>query len=279
MTPARSADVRTPVLALGACLSLVFATGCMRPSKLESPTPAAEDEALNRPFLAPLELTDDPVQDAIVRVVGEVSCSGTLIADDLVLTAHHCVAERDDHGAVLTRDMPATSIHVELGGDDLPWGEVRVKAIVTPACGYEQGTGDLAILVLSRKLVGMPTFEPSMTAPRTEDDVTPWGFGRCAMSEGAVHRQSRAGGSINAVDRGVFRAEAAICPGDSGGPVLNNKREVMGVISAAVMDTDARTRDSAYFARLDRFQSMFSAAREIADGADPAELPPYRSCQ
>ena len=113
---------------------MALLTGCMRPSKLESPTPAAEDDALNRPFLAPLELTDDPVQDAIVRVVGEVSCSGTLIADDLVLTAHHCVAERDENGAVLTRDLQATSVHVELGGDDLPWGEVRVKAIVTPAC-------------------------------------------------------------------------------------------------------------------------------------------------
>lgn len=252
-----------------ACLFMVFSTGCIRPSKVELPTPAAQDDALNRPFLAPLELTDDPVQDAIVRVVGEVSCSGTLIADDLVLTAHHCVSERDEKGNVLTRDIPATSVHVELGGDDLPWGEVRVKAIVTPACGYEQGTGDLAILVLSRKLVGMPTFEPSVSPPHLEEEVTPWGFGRCAMSEGAIRRQSRPGGLVNAVDRGVFRADAAICPGDSGGPVLNNKREVIGVISAAVMDTDARTRDSAYFARLDRFQQLFSAAREIADGASP----------
>lgn len=266
-----------PLMAL---VCLLTASGCVRPSKFESPTPAAEEDALNRPFLAPLELTDDPVQDAIVRVVGEVSCTGTLIADDLVLTAHHCVSQRDEAGSVLTRDAAPTSIHIELGGDDLPWGEVRVKAIVTPACGYEQGTGDLAILVLARKLVGMPTFEPrAVDAPSAGDEITPWGFGRCAMSEGAIHRQSRLGGTVTQITNGVFRAEAAICPGDSGGPVLNNRREVVGVISAAVMDTDARTRDSAYFARLDKFQQLFSAAREIADGASPAELPPYRSCE
>lgn len=258
-------------LALSSCVS--------RPSKLESPTPAGDEASWSRPFLAPLELTDDPLQDAIVRVVGSVSCSGTLIADDLVLTAHHCVTQRGQSGAILSRDEDASAIRVELGGDDLPWGEVSVKAIVTPACGYEQGAGDLAILVLSRKLVGMPTFVPRVTgAPELGEDITPWGFGRCAMHDGPIHRRSRAGGKITEVDSGVFRAQASVCPGDSGGPVLNLRREVVGVVSAAVMDTDARTRDPSYFARLDRFENLFSAAREIADGASPSELPPYKSC-
>lgn len=258
------------------------ASGCIsRPSKIESPTPAADDDQnWSRPFLAPLELTDDPLQDAIVRVVGPVSCTGTLIADDLVLTAHHCVTQRGPHGTPLQKDEEAANMRVELGGDDLPWGEVGVKAIVTPSCGYEQGGGDIAILVLSRKLVGMPTFVPKLQEPpEVGQEVTPWGFGRCAMNDGPVHRHSRSGGTIESLTSGVLRAEASVCPGDSGGPVLNTRREVVAVVSAAVMDTDARTRDAAYFARIDKFEQLFSAAREIANGASPSELPPYRSCE
>lgn len=268
----------TPLWGIGMMAALLV--GCMRPSKMESATPAADDDqAWARPFLAPLELTDDPLQDAIVRVVGPVSCTGTLIADDLVLTAHHCVAQRDAQGKVQTRDQEASDLRVELGGDDLPWGEVGVKAIVTPACGYEQGAGDIAILVLARRLVGMPTFVPKLhEPPKVGEEITPWGFGRCAMNDGPIHRRSRAGGAIGDLSSGVFKAEASVCPGDSGGPALNARREVVGVVSASVMDTDARTRDPSYFARIDKFQQLFSAAREIADGASPSELPPYRSC-
>ena len=266
-------------IGVGGALSVLL-SGCFMPTRVEEPTPASEDDASSRPFLAPLYLTEDPLQDAIVRVVGAVSCTGTLIADDLVLTAHHCVVEHGLDGKVLHRDLAPESIHVELGGDDLPWGDVAVRALVTPACGYEQGDGDLAILVLNRKLVGMPTFEPQIhAAPPMGEEVSPWGFGRCARSSRAVHRESRLGGKIDTLRAGVFSADASICPGDSGGPVLNAKREVLGVISASVMDTDPRTRGRSHFARLDKYQQLFSAAQEIAAGRSPSELPPFRSCE
>lgn len=244
--------------------------------------PAAEVDDFNRPFLAPIGPLGDIQHEAIVRLVGAVSCSGTIIGDKLVLTAHHCVSERDARGRVLQRDVEPSSIRVELGGDDLPWGEVGVRAIVSPACGYEQGDGDVAILVLDRELVDMPVLTPRVTsAPLIDEEVTPWGFGRCGQNTGAIRRESREGGRITSLDRGVFRADAAICPGDSGGPVLDSRREVVGVVSAGVMDTDPNTRDVAYFARLDRFQQLFSAAQEVANSPtmSPNELPPYRSCE
>lgn len=268
--------VSTALVALG-----LASTGCfMRPSFVEEPTPAAEDDANSRPFLAPLMLTEDPAQDAIVRVVGSVSCSGTLIAEDLVLTAHHCVVEHGPDGKAIARDLPAESVHVELGGDDLPWGDVGVRALVTPACGYEQGDGDLAILVLERKLVGISTSAPRINEPpEMDEEVSPWGFGRCAMSSRTVRRENRPGGKIDRIVDGVFSADASICPGDSGGPVLDRKREVVGVISASVMDTDARTRGRSHFARLDKYQQLFSAAQEIASGRSASELPPFRACK
>jgi hypothetical protein len=45
------------------------------------------------------------------------------------------------------------------------------------------------------------------------------------------------------------------------------------------MDADENTTGASYFTRLDQWRGLFSAAREIAAGASPSELPPYRSCQ
>ena len=220
-------------------------------------------------------------QDAIVRIVGDVTCTGTLIAEDLVLTAHHCVSARNDHGRVQSYDVDPSTLTIELGGDHLPWGEVNVKAIVSPDCGYAAGEGDIAILVLSRKLIGIATMTPRMErGPSVNEEIAPWGFGRCgARSSDAIHRVLREGGKVKAVTQGQFLAPASICPGDSGGPALSTEgNDIVGVVSASVMDADDRTRGASFFIRLDSWRPLFGAAREIADGASASELPPFRSC-
>jgi hypothetical protein len=135
--------------------------GCAAAPARPQATPAAHSQSAARPLdlLPPVEMLADrgPDNDGVVRVVGTVSCTGTLIAEDLVLTAHHCVSQRDADGRALSRDIEAEDISVELGGDYLPWGEVGVRAVVSPDCGYRMGHGDIALLVLSRKLVGIPT--------------------------------------------------------------------------------------------------------------------------
>ena len=104
--------------------------------------------------------------EAVVHVVSKgVGCSGTLITNSLVLTAHHCVVERSTEGEILEKDLPANALEVELGGDYLPWGTVKVRALVTPSCGYQGGNGDIAILVLSRKLVGLGMMRARLTDP------------------------------------------------------------------------------------------------------------------
>jgi hypothetical protein len=219
--------------------------------------------------------------DAVVRlVVGGVTCSGTLVGDDLVLTAHHCVSERDANGRVLEQDVAPEDVSIELGGSHLPWAEVGVRAIVSPDCGYERGYGDIAILVLTRKLVGVPTLVPRIDSPPPPkgEMILPWGYGRCSLSRDAVHLVARDGGAVDSVYRDEFLGLAAVCPGDSGGPALTVNNEVVGVISSSVMDHDEATKGVTHYTRLDVWRRLFGTAREISNGASSSELPPYRSC-
>lgn len=225
-----------------------------------------------------MELTSS--RDAVVRIVGDVTCTGTLIADDRVLTAHHCVAARDRKGAVLVRNKAPSEITVELGGDYLPWGEVKVRAVVAPECGYASGDGDIAILVLTRHLIGMPTSVTRIeTRPERKDVITLEGFGRCALSPDGIHRVSREAGAIENVAPGHFVAPASVCPGDSGGPVYSIRGDLIGVISASVMDGDEHTQGLSVFTRVDVWPQIFSAAQEVSLGASPGELPPFGDCR
>jgi hypothetical protein len=218
--------------------------------------------------------------------VTEVTCTGTLIAEDLVLTAHHCVSRRDAKGRALEEDIAPSEISVELGGDYLPWGEVAVRGIVSPDCGYNAGDGDIAILVLSRKLIGITTMTPRVQgepqaakAQQKAEEVIPIGFGRCGLSQDGIHRVWRQGGNVKSLMSGQFTAPASICPGDSGAPAYSiASGEIVGVVSASVMDGDERTVATSFFTRLDVWKGLFSAAREIADGASASELPPFRTC-
>lgn len=262
---------------LASCL-----TGCFEPMQMGGvATPAAQmADNPDRPLevAGPMKLTVN--MDAIVRIVaGDVTCSGTLIAEDQVLTAHHCVSQRDESGNVISDDVEPSKLEIELGGSHLPWGEVGARAIVSPNCGYERGEGDIAIIVLDRKLVGMPTFLARVdAAPPKGDAVYPWGYGRCGMTREPIHLFSRNSGSVDSIYRAEFLGQAAICPGDSGGPALTVNNEVVGVISTSVMDNDERTLGLTHFTRLDVWRGLFAAAREISQGASPSELPPYRSC-
>jgi hypothetical protein len=215
--------------------------------------------------------------DYVVRiVVGSVTCSGALIRDDRVLTAHHCVAARDGKGNPLAEDVSPESVRVELGGDYLPWGEVGVRAVLAPNCGYVSGDGDLALLVLERRLVGIATRPARLEAPPTKhDQIEPIGFGRCALSADGIHRKHRLGGAIELVSDGRFRLDAAICPGDSGGPAVSTEGgEILGVISASAMDGDEHTRDRSEFVRVDRWRPLFAYAELVSNGASPSEIPP-----
>ncbi len=216
----------------------------------------------------------------MVRIVGpQMTCTGTLITDELVLTAHHCMVERGARGEFTTKMVRPEDVNVELGGDYLPWGEIGVYAIVAPPCGEAGGAGDVAVLVLERKLVGIATLPARLDGPPTVGEVLdPVGFGRCALSDDGIKRKFRAGGLVRAITGETIEMTASICPGDSGGPLIaHGGHEVVGVVSLSAMDGDDRTRAMSVMARIDAYRSVLSHARLIADGIDPSDLPPL-SC-
>jgi hypothetical protein len=254
--------------------------GCAQLPWLERPVaPSPQPASARAPELPPsieLPFVLTSKDDYVVRlVIGSVTCSGALIEDDRVLTAHHCVSARSNQGEMLAHDVRPGDIRVELGGEDLPWGEASVRAIVTPTCGHAAGDGDIAILVLDRHLIGLETREPRIDrGPVLKESLEPIGFGRCALSTDALHRRKRPIAYVDTVSDARFRATAAICPGDSGGPVMSERGEVLGVISAAVMDADEGTVGRAEFTRLDRFRALFARAEAVSNGVSLAELPP-----
>lgn len=216
-------------------------------------------------------------EDAVVRVVGaNMTCTGTVIDDDLILTAHHCLVERGPHGEFSKQLIDPTTLRIELGGDFFAWGEVGVRHIVAPPCGEGGGAGDIAVLVLKRKLIGLSTMTPRLEAPpRVGEEAFAYGFGRCALSSEAIHRKERSGGAIRALSAETLHMEAAVCPGDSGGPVFaKGTHEIIGVISLSAMDHDEKTSGPSVMARLDAYRLVFGHARMVADGTAPNELPP-----
>jgi V8-like Glu-specific endopeptidase len=256
-----------------------LAAGCLQLPHSHAKTPQAasgdktdaEDDLIG----VPLALATD--EDYVVRVVsGSVTCTGSLIEEDRVLTAHHCLSQRGRAGNMLDLDVAPEAVRVELGGDPFAWGEVGVRAVIAPTCGYSGGEGDVAVLVLERRLIGVATRKVELgDPPQVGTPIEPIGFGRCFFGGSAGARTVRNGGPIQKVWKRDFRVEASICPGDSGGPAVDlGSGEILGVISEAVMDADPETRGEAEFTRLDAWRPLFTQAQAVVDGMSQAELPP-----
>jgi hypothetical protein len=195
---------------------------------------------------------DDTVDVAVVGIVDDMTgatCTGSLIAPDLVMTAQHCVARVMNIGPCTQGEFAApgapAAYHVTtkpvIGfnpSDFRAVAEVRIPP-GTGFCGR-----DLALLRLATRV---PTTEARSIAPRlapapvAAEEYSAVGYGSTDDNgTGSGTRRRRDGMKVSCVGAGCastflgdaeWRGQEGTCQGDSGGPALAGDGRVTGVLS------------------------------------------------
>ncbi len=209
-------------------------------------------------------------------------CTGSLIAERVVLTAKHCVQEPFAEG-------PARPQDIVVGVGDSVRSVTHVlrpqTITTTPGIYTENSQGgldrsligkDVALIVLQS---GAPGVEPLPIRRETHttlrgQTITAIGFGQTPAGRSGVKYTTT--GVITAVDTDLIYVGAITCQGDSGGPAITEDGEVAGVVSFGAGDCGtgygAYNAIENYFDLIDaallEAGSCLNDGEERCDGAD-----------
>ncbi|MFE0510722.1 trypsin-like serine protease, partial [Streptomyces sp. NPDC058964] len=181
---------------------------------------------------------------------GQRSCSATLVDKQWLLTAATCFT--DSAGAKLAPGAPKLKTTATLGGS-----AQQVVSLVP------RTDRDVVLAQLAKPVTGITPVRVAGTAPAAGDEVQAAGFGRThdQWIPDQVHAAAFTVQNVGdtTVDLAGKSDGAAICKGDTGGPVLTTaggRSAVAGVSSLSwqggCLGTDpAETRNGAVAARVD----------------------------
>jgi V8-like Glu-specific endopeptidase len=242
-------------------------------------------------------------QDAVVYMEfgDDHSCTGTLVAPNLVLTARHCVTQSQgsarcnaegeaERGGALFFDWTASEIAVYAGRDRTKGlkrvanGETIIHDGARNLCNH-----DIAFILLDSPVEGItPAALRLGRATKPGESVTAVGWGVTDKQTSARVRMQRAGLSVEAVGpaehlaKNELRLGESVCSGDSGGPLLSAKGAVVGVVSRGGNGGDANAAHPAdtctganaenVFTQVSAFPALVNEAFAAA-GAKPKREP------
>lgn len=181
-------------------------------------------------------------------------CSGVLLADNVVLTARHCVARTSNGGIACSKegkpisggavlgDYPATSLAVIVG--PMMANKASAKGVQVFSTGAKNlCNNDLAVVVLDRHIVGAEIAQVRLDGPPKRGEkilAVGWGVSNNSTRYGRRRRADipiTAVGPISSASSGSvapneFAIGEGICSGDSGGPAYSMETgAVLGVVS------------------------------------------------
>jgi len=211
--------------ALGACVS-----GC----GVQADSPPSSDPAYTPPEVA--ELDADVAEAASVTLPELVRDSDVRRARRLTVRVRNigCAGVATGSGFALGPNLLVTNRHVIAGADALEvstWNG-RTHEVSTAVVGV---LGDVGFAIVEGRLPFVGRFG---RAPRVHEPVTAVGYplgGPLALSPGAVIDRVD-GGPFN-VPGTVVRLTAEIRPGNSGGPLLDRRGRIVGIVYAIEVST------------------------------------------
>lgn len=224
---------------------------------------------------------------------GVATCTGSLIAPNLVLTARHCVSELSSEALICspvtimgmaytptTASAPhspgaflvTTDQQIRPASHFIRVGEVIVPPDSTdvPMCGK-----DIALLRLTSQITNVGFVVPRLDVPpRKMDTFLAIGYGaQNGMGQGSGGRRMRGELVVEHVGRaqaqpGVFvlqdqewLGDTGTCQGDSGGPAFDELNQSFGILSRG----SAGACDSPVYTRVDSYaQFIRDTARHAA---------------